>query len=107
MAVNALSIRPVHADRWVVVATDASLTVGIATQLLIETLWSSGIDHAELTVGAGRGRLKVYLKGDTAAPVDTQGVKELLLFDVADRRLRLNGEALFLPQFKQQLGIRG
>jgi hypothetical protein len=42
-----------------------------------------------------------------AAPADQSDVNELLLFNADDRRLRLNGEALFLPQFKQQLGIRG
>ena len=104
-ALGALSIRPVECDSWIVVATSNSLAAGYFTNILVETLWCAGVDHAELEIDAIEANLKVYAKGDATAR-EKADLKGLRRFDVDDPILAKAGGALFRPQLTELLGIQ-
>jgi hypothetical protein len=103
-ATEALSVRPVPCDSWILVATHASLVAGVTTALLIETLWCARIDHAELEVDMREHQLKLYAKGDVSTESD-DGAR-LLRFDLDDPKLARIERPLFRPELMESLGIQ-
>ena len=103
-AAGTLSVRFVHCDSWILVGTHASLVAGVTTALLVETLWSTRIDHAELEIDQTKDPLKIYAKAH--APAKGGDEDDLLRFAPDDPKLSGIQDALFRPEFMKRLGVQ-